>query len=212
MKQLFLTIILALSIGLYGQKTSNKRLHKDIVKTSEGYEVIGTSEPMPNNGVERHMMAVYRALSKYAPRADSIISHYAVVSGNSSNSEIICYIDYTILQNFVDEIGREHVLLRITSGNHFFYYTETTETESNGDSIFIESYKSEYSFSAFNYPMTERYKVITINGYMEYESTVYNIGSFYYEYVPVSNGFNRDIFQKKVEKGLEEYRKKSKEN
>lgn len=123
MKQLFLlSIILALSIELYGQKISNKMLLKDLVETSEGYEVIGTSEPMPNNGVERHMMAVYRALSKYAPRADSLISGYAVISGNSSssNSKIACYIDYTILQNFVDEIGREHVLLRITSGNHLF--------------------------------------------------------------------------------------------
>lgn len=60
--------------------------------------------------------------------------------------------------------------------------------------------------------MTERYRVKTINGYMEYDTTVYNIGPFHYEYVPVSNGFNRDIFHEKNRKGLEEYRNNSKEN
>lgn len=212
MKRLFfLSIILALSIGLYGQKISNKRLLKDIVETSEGYEVIGTSEPMPNNGVERHMMAVYRALSKYAPRADSLISYDAVISGKSSIEKIICYIDYTILQNFVDEIGQEHVLLRITPGNHLFYCTETTETECDGDSVSIESFKSEYSFSAFSYPMTEIHKVKTtihkgLKGSREYETTVCNINIGYYEYVPVSNGLNREIFHEKTRKELEEYR------
>lgn len=155
-------IILFCTYNLQGQDIHDwgERLVGSI-NSNEGYEVIGSSFPMPHNGVERHLMAIYTALEKYAHAVDSVKNEYAYESTQGKNSSAIyhqhgkCSVDFTILQIFVDSLGREHVLLRVTPGKHIFefYITGTGEFLNEDMSDYKGKEDCYYKFSAFDCPL-----------------------------------------------------------
>ena len=118
---------------------------------SEACMMVGRSIiSVPDHGVERHMMAVYDALSNYAYMAHTQI--------DSTGMRTEARLDYDLLDTWTDNEKYEYVLLKIYPGRHKFTGRSQSFSEKadNNDSV-CEMFECEYSFSAFAYPL--RYEV-----------------------------------------------------
>ena len=103
-----------------------------------------SSIPVPDHGVERHMMAVYDALSDYAFQALTQI--------DSTGLRTEALLDYDLLDTWTDNEKYEYVLLKIYPGRHRFTGRRSlfSEKAENNNSE-CEMFEYEYSFSAFSY-------------------------------------------------------------
>ena len=147
-------------------------------ETLEECEVVGRSiVPAPDNGLERHMMAVYDALGTYA----FYVSTQVKVSGDGSEQKAEASIDYTLLDNWIDKDGYEFVLLRVRPGHHRLevkftdsHYSERSEDLMARD---VTQGKQEYRFSAFCFPEKYYYEEIYEDGKWTYKALC-EIGGF----------------------------------
>lgn len=182
MKRIILLLcLITLSVNIYGQTYPIQVL--SLVQTNEGFEVKGTSESMPGNETERHLIALYDALKTYLllSGSDSIIikDNYGEFNDNHLHSKrtCICYIDYSITQVLVDELHQEHIVLKITPGSHELFYTEESNSILVDNDIIEMTTVEECTFSLFKYPFIVKRKMENKNGKQLITET-YNIGTF----------------------------------
>ncbi len=203
MRKTILLIIFFSTFNLQGQDIPDWGKKKAGSNNSiEGYEVIGSSFPMPDNGVERHLMAIYTALEKYAHAVDSVKNEYAYESTQGKKSNAIyhrhgkCPVDFTILQIFVDSSGREYVILRVTPGKHIFefYITGIGEFLNEDMSDYEGKEECYYKFSAFDCPLY--YEIKETKGI---SSLSYAIGNY-----SESLDFEKSHFKKVTKELLQE--------
>lgn len=100
--------------------------------------------PVPEHGVERHMMAAYDALSEY--------SFLKLCQIDSTGLRTEALLDYDLLDTWTDNEKYEYVLLKIYPGRHRFTGRRSlfSEKAENNNSE-CEMFEYEYSFSAFPY-------------------------------------------------------------
>lgn len=140
------------------------------VEFAEVCELVGRSDPLPNNTLERRMMALYEALYDYSSMR---CTH--VEGGTYYKTE--SYIDYTLLDSWVDEEGREYVLVNIYPGSHHFF-AENIWKEDDTDSKegLLGSSIYYYNYSAFAYPMIYGSLQYRYRG-KDYYRSFYSIGN-----------------------------------
>lgn len=113
------------------------------VSAQKGQLVIGKSLPMQENGLERHLMAIYDALAEYCRsncKIDEIRSiHEETHTTSSSSFSDSVSVDFSVLHNWIDANGVEYVFLDISPGNHIFYIMEISH-ETDG----LYDYKGTY--------------------------------------------------------------------
>lgn len=140
---LFLLSVLILSLGSYGKKVP------DWVKNPKARPVgsyVGKSYPTKECPVERHIMALYFAMDSYMQQLQEDMPNHLEALDNSK------FIDWELIDNYVDENGVEYVLLKITPGVHLFMMSTTVfvEESNNKSSSKIEK---KYISDVFEYQL-----------------------------------------------------------
>lgn len=191
-------------------------------ETPDGFLVSGQSSyNMSEYKVERHMTAVYHALSAYVNHLSVTIksnevNHSSITKadGEGRAYEILgeANLDYTLIRQSVDAEGIEFVLLMVTQGKHKFICRQDCKVFKDHSIFELICY-----FSPFCYHLTEREE--NKDGVKIYYMS--QIGSYERSYEYDSNdsemhidkahlGFDKEVFEKSIEEEKRKLHEKGK--
>lgn len=156
MKRLFLLCTFILSINLHGQDVPNWVSNPNLISDSL---YIGKSLPTKEHPVERHIVAMFDAMASFASNnpidtskvfmARSVYSQ----SDNNFSTNKQAFIDWQLIDNYVDASGVEYVLLKITPGLHLFTYQEVSAGEWSNDVDFTSYSEKLYESDVYKNPV-----------------------------------------------------------
>lgn len=99
-------------------------LYRPASKYKGGEFVVGCSGYVPESWCERHILAIYDALNNYTKDNEDPVVFRQTQLYDGSWEEVrtdTSRVDYALIDNYIDESGKEYVWLEVRPGKQLFY-------------------------------------------------------------------------------------------